>query len=160
METICHGTLEGGSNIFQAKGHDSIHECAPQGCEHSLVTVFFSNMDLVIYGESVHEGKGLMSGACIDNMIDEGCWEVVFGTCPIEIAEVCANTDGTLFFIHGNNIRNPSGVRNGVNEASCAQLLDFRFNCGSFGGMDGPLLLVYKFHIGPCVDVVFHDGWI
>ena len=36
-EVECHGTLEGGSSIFQAKGHDSICECAPRGCEHSLV---------------------------------------------------------------------------------------------------------------------------
>ena len=26
--------------------------------------------------------------------------------------------------------------------------------------MDGPLLLAYGGHIGPCVNVVFHDGWI
>ena len=96
-----------------------------------------------------------MSDACIDNLIDEGCWEVVFGTCPIEVTKVGADVDGTLFFIHGSKIRNPSGVRNGVNEASCEQLLNF-----SFGGMDGPLLLAHRGHIRPCVDVVFHDGWI
>ena len=61
-----------------------------------------------------------MSDACIDNLINEGCWEVVFGTCPIEIAEVCENVDGTVFFIHGNRIRNPSGVCNGVDEAGYA----------------------------------------
>ena len=60
-----------------------------------------------------------MSGACIDNLIDEGCWEVVFGTRPILIIEFCANMDGTLFFIHGNKIRNPSGICNGVNEVGC-----------------------------------------
>ena len=32
------------------------------------------------------------------------------GVCPIEVVEVCANENGTLFFIHGNRIRNPSGV--------------------------------------------------
>ena len=59
---------------------------------------YFLDLDLVISKKSIHEGKGLMSGTGIDNLINEGCWEVVFGTCPIEIAEVCANTDGTLFF--------------------------------------------------------------
>ena len=95
-------------------------------------------MDLVISGKSIHEGKDLMSVTCIDNLIDEGCWGVVFGTRPIEIVEVCENVDGTLFFIHGNRIRNPSGVRNGVNEASCVQLLDFIFECRNSGGVDGP----------------------
>ena len=88
-----------------------------------------------------------MSGACIDNLIDEGCWEVVFGTRPIKVAEVCANMNGTLFFIHGYMIRNPSGVGNGVNEAGCAQLLYLCFNRNQFGWMDGPLLLAYGRHI-------------
>ena len=33
VEVVCHGALEGGSNIFEAKGHDSVGECAPWGCE-------------------------------------------------------------------------------------------------------------------------------
>ena len=74
--------------------------------------------------------------------------------------EVCANVDGTLFFIHGNRIRNPSGVHNGVNEVGCAQLLYFGFDHDRFGRMDGLLLLVYGGHTGPCFDVVFHNGWI
>ena len=68
--------------------------------------------------------------------------------------------DGTLFFIHRNRIRNPSGVCNGVNEVGYAQLLNFNFDRNNFGGVDGPLLLVHGGHIGPCVNVVFHDGWI
>ena len=118
------------------------------------------DLNLVISKKSVHEGKGLMSGACINNLIDEGCGEVVFGTCPTEVVEVCANMNGTLFFIHGNRIRNPSGVRNGVNEAGCAQLLFLGFDRDHFGRMDGLLLLAYGCHIGPCVNVVFHNGGI
>ena len=120
MEKICHGALEGGSNILQTKGHYLIGECAPQGCECSLVMIFFLDLDLVVAGKSIHEGEGLMSGACVDDLVDERCGEVVFGTCPIEIAEVYENTNGTLFFIHGNRIRNPSCVCNGINEAEYA----------------------------------------
>ena len=97
-----------------------------------------------------------MFSTCIDNLIDEGCWEVVFETRPIEITEVCENMDGTLFLIHRNRIRNPSGVGNGVNEAGSAQLLYLGFNRGHFGRMDGPLLLAHRGH----VNVVFHNGWI
>ena len=64
------------------------------------------------------------------------------------------------FFIHENRIRNPGGVYNGVNEVGCAQLLNFSFDRDSFGRMDGSLLLAHGSHIGPCVDVVFHNGWI
>ena len=120
METICHGALEGGSSIFQAKGHDLIRKCAPWGCECRIIMVFFLDLDLVISGKTVHEGKYFMSSARIDDLINERCGEVVFGTCPIEVTEFYANANGTLFFIHGNKIRNPSGVRNGVNEAGCA----------------------------------------
>ena len=85
METICPGMVEGGSSVLYTKWHYSICECAPWGCECSLVTIFFLDMNLVISGKAIHEGKDLMSDARINNLIDEGCWEVVFGTCPIYI---------------------------------------------------------------------------
>ena len=81
-EAVCHGTMEGGSSILQTKGHYSIGEFAPQGCECSIVMIFFLDLDLVISEKSVHEGKDCVSDTCIDNMIDEGCWEVFFGTYP------------------------------------------------------------------------------
>ena len=137
-----------------------IGEYAPRGCECNLVMILFPDLNLVISKKSIHEGKDLMSSACFDDLIDEGCGEFVFGTHPIEVMEVYANMNGTLFFIHGNRIRNPSGVCNGVNEASCAQLLYLGFDRNHFGRMDGPLLFVHRGHIGICVDVVFHDGWI
>ena len=157
MKTAHHGALEGGSSIFQAKGHDLICECAPWGCEFHLITVFFLDLDLVVAEKIVHEGEGLMFGSCIDDLVDEQCREVVFGTCPIEVMEVCANVNGTLFFIHANRIRNPSGVGNRVDEAGCVQLLYLDFHHDHFGRMDGLLLLVYEGHIEPSVDVVFHD---
>ena len=120
VEIVCHGTLEGGSSILQTKGHYSIGKCAPRGCECSLIMILFLDLNMVISRKSVHEGKYLMSGACIDDLIDEECWEVSFGTRPIQIIELYTNMDGTLFFIHRNRIRNPSGVRNGLNEADCA----------------------------------------
>ena len=132
----------------------------PWGCECHFVMVFFPDLYLVVTEKSVHEGEGLMSNACINDLVDERGGEVVFGTCPIKIVEVCANVNGTLFFIHGNKIRNPSCVCNGINEASCAQLLYLSFHHSHFGWMDGPLLLAYACHIKPCVDVVFHNGWI
>ena len=159
-EAVCHVMLEGGSSILHTKGNYSIGECAPRGCECSLVMILFLDLNLVISGKFIHEGKDLMSGACIDDLIDEGCWEVLFGTHPIYIMEFYVNVDGTLFFIHGNKIRNPSCVCNGINEAGCVQLLYLGFYHSHFGWMDGSLLLAYRCHIRPCVDVVLYDGWI
>ena len=104
METVYHGMLEGGSSILQTKGNYSIGECAPWGCDCILVMIFFLDLDLVISEKPVHEGKDLMFGARIDNLIDERCWEVFFGTRSIQIVKICAIVDGTLFFIHGNRI--------------------------------------------------------
>ena len=73
METMFHGMLEGGSSILQAKGNYSIGECAPWGCECSCVMILFPDLNLVISGKVIHEGKELMSSACIDNLIDKGC---------------------------------------------------------------------------------------
>ena len=101
-----------------------------------------------------------MFGACIDDLVDEWCGEVIFGTCPIEIVKFHANVNGTLFFIHENRIRNPTGVRNGVDEVDGAQLLYLGFHSGHVGRVNGPLLLAYECHIRPCVEVVFQDGWI
>ena len=119
--------------------------------------VFFLDLDLVVAEKSIHEGEGLMSGTCVDDLVDEWCGEVVFGTYPIKIMEFYANMNGTLFFIHGNRIRNPSCVCNGINEAGCVQLLYLGFHRSHFGWMDGSLLLADGCHIRPCVDVVLHD---
>ena len=116
-----------------------------------------SRFDLVISEKTIHEGEGLMSDACINDLVDERGGEVVFGTCPVKIVEVCENVNGTLFFIHRNRIRSPSGIGNGVDEANCAQLLYLIFDCDHFGRMDGSLLLAYGGHIGPSVDMVFQD---
>ena len=112
--------LEGGSSVFKTKGDYSIIEYAPRGCECSLVMILFPDLNLVISRKSILEGKGLMSSARIDDLVNERCLETVFGTCPIKVAEVYVNTNGTLFFIHGNRIRNPSYVCNGINEVGYA----------------------------------------
>ena len=78
-----------------------------------------------------------MSGAHINDLITEGCGEVVFGTHPIEVMKFCTNTNGTLFFIHRNRIRNPSSVGNGVDESNYVQLLYLGFHRGQFGRVMG-----------------------
>ena len=70
-EAVWYGALEGGSIIFEAKGNDSVGECAPWGCECCFVTVLFPDLDLVVYEKTIHEGEGLMSGTCIDDLVDE-----------------------------------------------------------------------------------------
>ena len=61
-------------------------------------------MDFLISRKPIHEGKDLMSGACINDLVNKRSWEVVLGTCQIQIGEICIDADDTLFFIHENRI--------------------------------------------------------
>jgi hypothetical protein len=65
------------------------------------------NLNLVIARESIHEGESFMAGAIVDNLIDERRWEVVFGTCIVEIAKIGANADRSLVFVDGYRVGNP-----------------------------------------------------
>jgi hypothetical protein len=65
------------------------------------------DLDLIITRETIHEGKSLMAYVVIDNLINERCWKVVFGTCVIEIAKVRADADSALFFVNGYRVGNP-----------------------------------------------------
>ena len=112
--------LDCGSNIFQDKGHHSISKCAPTGCKHSLVLIFLPDLIFVVSKETIHEGKYLMTDAFINDLVNKRSWEVVLGTCQIQIVEVCIYVNGALFLIRGNRVGNPNGIRNGVNEAFCA----------------------------------------
>ena len=57
--------------------------------------------------ESVHEGESLVASAVINDLINERRWKVVFGTCIIEIAKVCADVDSALFLIDRYRVGNP-----------------------------------------------------
>jgi hypothetical protein len=48
-----------------------------------------------------------MACTVVDNIIDERCWKVVFGTGVIEIAKVCAYPDSALFFVNEYRVGNP-----------------------------------------------------
>ena len=68
-----------------------------------------------------------MASTCIDDLVDKRSGEVVFGTSQIQITEVSTHTNGSLLFINGNMIGNPSGIRNGVYKSFFAQFLNLIF---------------------------------
>jgi hypothetical protein len=80
MKNVCHGPLESGTNILEAKWHDMIRKGAPRGSECDFVLIDRVNLDLVVARETIHEGQSLVTCAIIDNLVDEGHWKVVFGT--------------------------------------------------------------------------------
>ena len=101
-----------------------------------------------------------MPHTLVNDLVNERCGEVVFGTSLVQVAKVRADTDGALFLKNGNWVGHPSGVFNGVNETSLLKLVDFGFDSVTSGRMNGSQLLTDWFGVRPCIDVVFDNGGI
>ena len=67
----------------------------------------------------------------INDLVNEQSGEDVFGTCQIQVTEVSTNMNGTLFFVDGKDIGNPSGIRSGLDETCFMQVLNLDFNSES-----------------------------
>jgi hypothetical protein len=65
------------------------------------------NLNLVVARETVHEGQSLVAGTIIDNLVDKGCWKIVFGTGVIEIMKVRTDADSALFFVNRDGVGDP-----------------------------------------------------
>jgi hypothetical protein len=107
VKNVCHGPLESGISILEAKWHDTIRKGAPRGCECNFVLIGGVNLDLVVTRETIHEGQSLVTCAIIDYLVNEGCWKVVFGTSVIEIEEVRTDTDSAMFFVNRDRVGDP-----------------------------------------------------
>jgi hypothetical protein len=73
-------------------------------------------LNLIVPGEPIHKEQCLVACTVIDYLVDEGGWEVVFGTSMVEVTKVYADTNSSLLFVNGDRIGDPISVRNGVNE--------------------------------------------
>ena len=56
MEIVRHGPLKSGSGVFKAERHDPIGEGSPQTNERSPKLISMTNNNLVVSGETIHEG--------------------------------------------------------------------------------------------------------
>ena len=101
-----------------------------------------------------------MPRTLVNDLVNERCGEVVFGTSFVQVAKVRVDTNGALFLENGNGVRHPSGVFNGVNETTLLELIDFGFDSITSGRMNGSQLLMDWFGIRPCIDMVFNNGRI
>ena len=158
METIRHGSLKSGADIFKAKWHDLICKSAPQTNECGFKLINTTDNNLVVSGEAIHKGENLVPRTFINDLVNKWCGEVVFWTSFFQITKVGANTNGALFFEDGNWVGHPSGVLNGINETSLPELIDFGFDGFTSGGMNGSQILTDRIGIDPCIDMVFDNG--
>jgi hypothetical protein len=107
MENIIHGPLECSTNFFESKRHDTIRKSTPWGGKCVFILIYWMDLDLIVAGEPIHEGQGLMDGTVINNLVDERHWEVVFVTSMIEITKFGAYMNNALLFFVRNGIGDP-----------------------------------------------------
>jgi hypothetical protein len=65
------------------------------------------NLNLVVVRETIHEGQGFVAGTIINNLVDEGNWEVFFGIDMIEIMKFSANVNSALLFVDRDGVGDP-----------------------------------------------------
>src|ERR1051325_2905279 len=88
MEQCHHGTLISGACVLQSERHNLIIESAPLCNESSLLHVFGGHFDLIVTGETIHEGENFMLSGVINQNINMWKWKIVFWTCSIQISIV------------------------------------------------------------------------
>jgi hypothetical protein len=98
MKNVFHGALECSSNILEAKRHDTICKGTPRGSECGFVLIGWVDLNLVVFIEVIHEGQSVMVSTIIDNLVNEGCWKIVFGKSVIEISKIHTDIDSSLLF--------------------------------------------------------------
>jgi len=84
-----------------------ISKRTPSTNKHFVMLVLGMDLDLIVAWKSIHKWKYLASNTFIDNSIYERCGKVFLSIGFVQISKIHANTDSTLFFIHGNKIRYP-----------------------------------------------------
>jgi hypothetical protein len=111
-----HGLLECGSSIFKTKGHLAICECTPRTNECHFVLVFGFDLDLIVSRKIIHERKGFATSTFINDLVDELCWKIIFGTCLVQITEIGTYTNSALFFIDRHRVGHPLSQMDRINK--------------------------------------------
>jgi len=137
MECIRHRALEGSTGVLQTERELFVSESAPQTDKGGFVLISWRDINLVITRETVHKRVYLTSGTLINELVNEGCGVVILGTGSINITVINTDPDGTLLFIHRDDIGNPICEWDGVDKTSLEKLFNFRFNGCSLSGVHG-----------------------
>ena len=148
MEIKRHGLLKGGSSIFETKRNLMICECTPWTNECCFVLVLGFYLYLVISWKTIHEREGLATCTFINDLVDEQCGKIIFGTSLFQIMEVGTYTNRALFFIDRHGVWHPLRQLYGVDETDFQQFLYFILNSCLFSRIHQIKLLLDRLSIG------------
>jgi hypothetical protein len=93
------------------------------------------NIDLIIAGETVHQGEYFTLGTVVNNLVNERGWIIVFGTSFVYIPIIYTNTDRALFLVNRNKIGHPINQSHRIDKASFKKFFNFKLNSSSFTWM-------------------------
>ena len=62
------------------------------------------DLDLIVSEKAVHKGKYLTSHTLIQNLINKWCGKIILRIGTIQVTEISAYTDRSLFLINQNGI--------------------------------------------------------
>jgi hypothetical protein len=99
--------------------------------------------DLIVSGKCVHEAKQPIPGSGVDQSINAGKREAIFGAGLIEVGEIYAHSPFAVRFFHQDHIGQPFRVMNLFYELSLQELLNLHSYCFDPFGCKLPSLLLY-----------------
>src|ERR1044072_4359628 len=111
MEQCHHSTLISGACVLQSERHDLITESPPLCNKSSLLHVFGSHFDLIVTGETIHEGENLILSGVVNQNINMRKWKIVFRTRFVQISVIHTHSYFTILLRYGNYVCNPLRVR-------------------------------------------------
>src|ERR1043165_910365 len=100
-----------GACVLQSERHDFVAESTPLCNESSLLHVFKSHFDLIVAGETIHEGENLMLSGVVNQNINMRKWKIVFRTRLVQISVIHTHSYFTILLRYGNHICNPLWIR-------------------------------------------------
>src|ERR1051325_1645028 len=111
MEQCHHSTLISGACILQSERHNFVAESTPLCNKSSLLHVFGSHFNLIITGETIHEGEDLVLGGVVNQNINRRKRKIVFRTRFVQISVIHTHSYLAILLRYGYHICNPLWIR-------------------------------------------------
>ena len=157
MKCVRHSTLERSTCVLQTERKFSVGESTPRTNKSRFVLVLRSDIDLIIAGKSIHEGKNFTAGTIIDDLVDERGWKIVLQTSFVDILIINTNAYTTTLFINRYWVRHPLCQCHRINKTGFKEFFNFKFNGCRFTWMDRTKALTNWIGSRLCLNFMDHN---
>jgi hypothetical protein len=129
VDNVIHCPLVHGSYILESEGHTT-HSNNTTDLGHlksSIVYIFFSHKNLIIYNIVIEEADRLVD-CCIDEHISDQLQVLILWSCFVEITKVNANVHLAVLLSNRHTTRNSYGIPTWPDESYLGHLLNIVLN--------------------------------